>query len=115
MQRLSQAAAAAAVADTVRPFGMRSAAVAGRLCRLSTNRAVLSVLCPYKVMPRDRRKVAADRANPSFGGGVRNHRRPVPAAARLQSTDRHGYRPRAPGPGGLARQDAHRPRTAQPF
>lgn len=40
------------------PFGMRSAAVAG-LCRESTNRAVPFVLCPYKAMPPDRRKVAA--------------------------------------------------------
>lgn len=78
------------------PFGMRSAAVAG-LCRLSTNRVVLSVLCPYKVMPQDGRKVAVDWANPSSANGVRNHDRPVPSAVRPPSTDRYRYRPQTPG------------------
>ncbi|VVC40109.1 Hypothetical protein CINCED_3A001399 [Cinara cedri] len=72
---------------------MRSAAVAG-LCRLSTNRVVLFVLCPYKVMPRDRRKVAGNRASPLFGGGVRHRVRFVVCATRSPSTGLRRHRPR---------------------
>lgn len=76
-------------------IGMRSAAVAG-LCRVSTNRVVLFVLCPYKVMPRDRRKVAVERASPTRGDGVGNHGRSVHGAARPPPIGAHRHRPREP-------------------
>lgn len=99
------------------PFGMRSAAVAG-LCRVSTNRVELFVLCPYKVIPRDRRKAAGNRASPSFGGGVRNHSRFVVRATRPPSTGTLRHRPRGPavidspgrmhtGPGPLGARPFH--------
>lgn len=74
---------------------MRSAAVAG-LCRVSTNRVVLFVLCPYKVMPRDRRKVAVCRANPSLGGGVGDRGRSPVCAPRPRPTGSGHHWPRGP-------------------
>ncbi|CAH1724684.1 unnamed protein product [Aphis gossypii] len=96
---------------------MRSAAVAG-LCRVSTNRVVLFVLCPYKVMPRDGRKAAVHRASPPRGGaasGAGNHGRRALCAPRPRPIGARRHRPRRFDGDGFARQDAHRPRTVRPL
>ncbi|CAI6365185.1 unnamed protein product [Macrosiphum euphorbiae] len=96
---------------------MRSAAVAG-LCRVSTNRAVLFVLCPYKVMPRDGRKIAVHRASPSDAGAVAGaayHGRRALCTTRPRPIGAHRYRSHRIDGNGFVRQDAHRPRTVRPL